>query len=225
MNATDARVRIPAGGLKWRHFILASRSPRRRELLAGLVPGARIDVLPPPHADELGFEGLHTWPAIERRISTIALEKLDTVTELCQIHGMLQDAVIVAADTVIVVQDDAGLLRVLGQPPDTPDWRSVVTEWFTRYYAVRPHWALSDLYVRFPGGQRIERICRTEVEFRSDVASWLDWYLSTEESRGKAGGYAIQGVASVFLKQLRGSLSNVVGLPLESLLEILGPPS
>ena len=55
----------------------------------------------------------------------------------------------------------------------------------------------------------------------SDVERHLEWYIGTEEPRGKAGGYAIQGAASIFVSKVAGSLSNVVGLPLECLLEIL----
>ena len=57
---------------------------------------------------------------------------------------------------------------------------------------------------------------------RKDADTLLDWYLTTGESRGKAGGYAIQGAASVFVTQVEGSLSNVVGLPLEETLAMLG---
>jgi len=56
---------------------------------------------------------------------------------------------------------------------------------------------------------------------RPDVEPLLDWYLSTGESRGKAGGYAIQGAASVFVTQVSGSLSNVIGLPLELTRQLL----
>ena len=61
---------------------------------------------------------------------------------------------------------------------------------------------------------------KTEVSFHADVSPWLPWYLSTGESRGKAGGYALQGAGSVFVSKVRGSLSNVIGLPLEELLTV-----
>ena len=65
------------------------------------------------------------------------------------------------------------------------------------------------------------RTCRTEVTFRDDAEALLDWYIATEESRGKAGGYAIQGAGSVFVTHVAGSLSNVIGLPLELTVEML----
>jgi septum formation protein len=60
----------------------------------------------------------------------------------------------------------------------------------------------------------------TDVTFIADVDRRLEWYISTGEPRGKAGGYGIQGLASLFVKEVRGSRSNVIGLPLEALLEL-----
>ena len=54
-----------------------------------------------------------------------------------------------------------------------------------------------------------------------DVEPWLEWYLSTGESLGKAGGYALQGAGSLFIEEVRGSLSNVIGLPVRELAELL----
>ena len=59
------------------------------------------------------------------------------------------------------------------------------------------------------------------VRFRDDVGTLVDWYIRTDEPRGKAGGYAIQGAGSVFVRSIDGSLSNVVGLPLNETIEIL----
>jgi len=76
------------------------------------------------------------------------------------------------------------------------------------------------LCVRGPDGPTAERIVATEVTFIADVDKHLDWYIGTGEPRGKAGGYAIQGAGSIFITRVVGSLSNVIGLPLEALLEI-----
>ncbi len=70
-------------------------------------------------------------------------------------------------------------------------------------------------------GRRLERIAQSHVWFRDDVEPLLDWYLATDEPRGKAGGYALQGLASVFVTRVEGSITNVVGLPLEALIEML----
>lgn len=197
-------------------LILASRSPRRQELLTALCPLAEIEVRPPPSSDERDFEDCGDWPAIEQRIRLIAREKLEGVETVLRSRGAAADAILISADTAIVVRDGANQLRVLGQPPDDATWPTVVRDWFTRHYLGQTHWALSGLCVKWPSGERRCGVVRTAVTFHPAPQD-LDWYLSTEESRGKAGGYAIQGAGSVFVSRVEGSLSNVVGLPLELL--------
>jgi septum formation protein len=206
-------------------FILASRSPRRRELLGLLVPPGSIRVFPPRDASEAGFEGLATRAAIERRLAEIAGDKAADVSR--QWESTLADGmgtaprVIIAADTTIVVSAAGGTLKVLGQPPADDSWKETVRRWFREEYAGRTHLALTALCVIGPGGRKAERIVTTEVTMIADVENHLEWYIGTEEPRGKAGGYGIQGAGSVFVSQVTGSLSNVVGLPLEALLEVL----
>jgi septum formation protein len=207
------------------HLVLASRSPRRQELLVALCPGARIEVLPPPHSDERGFEDCHDWGAIEERIRLIAREKSELVAPLWRQQPDWAASLLIAADTTIVVREPAGPLRVLGQPPTDDTWRETVRSWFERYYLGQTHWALSALCVAWPDGSRREQVVRTALRFRAVSAQIVDWYLSTGESRGKAGGYAIQGAGSLFASHIEGSLSNVVGLPLEVLQEWLSPAS
>lgn len=132
---------------------------------------------------------------------------------------------IIAADTTVIVDHDEKCPLVLGNPPESDDWREVVSNWFLKYYAGRTHLAATAIYVVTPDGRSSERIVETCVTFRVDVSPWLNWYLLTGEPRGKAGGYALQGAGSVFIDSVSGSLSNVVGLPLESLLELLAEVS
>lgn len=196
-----------------RPLVLASRSPRRLELLSRLVPADRIRVLPPASADEAGFDGLTTLAAIEERLRGIAAAKGDDAAG--RIDG---DAVVIAADTVIVAGAEGDRV-VLGQPPE-PDWADAVRTWFADRLAGRTHLALTALCV-IADGVRRETVTTTRVTFRADAAALVDWYVSTGEPRGKAGGYAIQGLGSVFVERLEGSLTNVVGLPLETLLGLL----
>ncbi|MSR58649.1 MAG: hypothetical protein EXS05_13510 [Planctomycetaceae bacterium] len=204
-------------------FVLASRSPRRLELLQMLVPLAAIEVVPPRDPHERGFEGLHELGAIEQRLSLIAREKAqDTWEQLTSRGGhKSQNLVVIAADTIIVANDvRTDRLQVLGQPPDDETWPDVVRHWFLDYYACDPHLALTGLCVQTETHWTIERIVQTHVQMSEDAARWLDWYIGTGEPRGKAGGYAIQGAGSVFVRFVDGSISNVIGLPLEALLEI-----
>lgn len=201
-------------------IILGSRSPRRWELLALMVPERMIELVPPRNTVEEGFEDCRDRAAIHARLVEITRAKGCDVLE--QVRGKCSgDYVVIAADTEIVVTDPTGDLRVLGQPPDDAGWRDVVRRWFREYYAGRVHWAMTALCVQMGDGRSVERLVETEVEFRPDVDRWLDWYLATEESRGKAGGYGLQGAGSVFVSRVTGSLSNVIGLPLEALGEAL----
>lgn len=203
-------------------FILGSRSPRRLELLSLVVPASRIEVCPPTDANEPSFAGMTDEVAIGRQLLEVARLKCDDVWAANSGAGSgVRDAVVITADTIVVARDRAGVPHVLGQPPDDPPWQDVVGFWFRDLLAGRPHVVSTGMCVVLPDGRRIETTATTEVTFRPDVDRFLDWYLSTGESRGKAGGYAIQGAASVFVETVRGSLSNVIGLPLEELMRIL----
>lgn len=202
-------------------IILGSRSPRRRELLELLVPSESIEIRPPLSSDELGFEGLASWFEIAQRLQRIARDKSDDV--LAQLSASSMNAqLVVTADTVIVASDADARLHVLGQPPPDESWRDVVRGWFRDFYAGRSHIAATAVCLTDrQSGRRLERIAQSHVWVRDDVEPLLDWYLTTEEPRGKAGGYALQGLASVFVTRVEGSITNVVGLPLEVLVEML----
>jgi septum formation protein len=129
---------------------------------------------------------------------------------------------VIAADTVVIV-DRGGELHVLGQPPDDASWQETVRRWFLEDFAGKTHLVATALVLEaVDTGNRMSRVVTSRVTFTEDVDRWLDWYLATDESRGKAGGYALQGAGSVFVSKVEGSLSNVVGLPLAELLELLG---
>ncbi|MBI3865182.1 MAG: Maf family protein [Planctomycetia bacterium] len=204
-------------------IILASRSPRRLELLGLVVPAARISVVPPRDAAEAGFEGLRDMPAVQARLLDIARKKYNDVAgqlaEKWAGPGGLMPQAIVAADTTIVASSDRGQIHVLGQPPEDESWKDVVRTWFRVHFAGRTHIAVTALLVGTPGEKPVERIVNTQVGFIADVEPYLNWYIDTGEPRGKAGGYAIQGAGSIFISHLSGSLSNVIGMPLEALLD------
>ena len=201
-------------------LILGSRSPRRRELLVMLVPPESIDVRPPRSTNELGFEGLTSWLDIAQRLQRIAREKNDDVVS--QLSPSDDSQLVLTADTVIVASDALGSYRVLGQPPHDDSWREVVRGWFRDLYAGRSHIAATAICLTDQRtGRRLERIVQSHVWVRDDVEPLLDWYLATEEPRGKAGGYALQGFGSVFVTRVEGSITNVVGLPLDALVELL----
>ena len=208
-----------------RTYILASRSPRRLELLRRLSPADRILVRPPRSSEEAGFDDCRTEEEIERRLLEIARAKSDDVLAQVREEGVAAGdsvhTVVIAADTTIIASDQEGRPVVLGQPPEGPEWAETVRQWFREYYFGRTHRAATALCLTTLAGRRLERGVTTDVTFRADGERWLEWYLATEEPRGKAGGYAIQGLGEIFVARVDGSLSNVVGLPLWDLMEML----
>ena len=201
-----------------RTIVLGSRSPRRQELLSLLVPKELIQILPPSDPDEPGFEGLHDEAAIVDQLQHIARMKNVNVRARPECP---RDALVLTADTTIVA-GTLGAFVVLGQPPSTPDWQATVREWFNRHYFGQTHRAMTAVVLSHPDGRRSEQVVETRVTMRATDAVHLDWYLNTGEPIGKAGGYALQGAGSVFIEQVDGSLSNVVGLPLEAVRVMLG---
>ncbi len=201
--------------------VLGSRSPRRKELLAHLLPNGerQIEILPPSSSEEAGFAGITNWDDITTRLQSIARTKLDDV--LRQIQDREHQPIVITADTVIVATDpeNANHHVVLGQPPKD-DWQNTVRDWFQRFLLGATHRAATAFYVS-DGAKTIEQIVRTDVTFHNLPDTWIEWYLQTEEPIGKAGGYAIQGAGSVFVSSVNGSLSNVIGLPQRELLETL----
>jgi len=205
-------------------FVLASRSPRRRELLGSIVPAGRIVVLPPLDSSEAGFSGLHDRSAIEARLSEIARQKArDVASQLAKLKISSGDGgrdVVIAADTTVVVTQSGGTLEVVGQPPEDDSWKATVARWFREFYAGKSHLVQTALCVTETGGRSADCVVTSEVTMIPDVERHLEWYIATGEPRGKAGGYAIQGAGSIFVSQVTGSLTNVVGLPLEALLDL-----
>jgi septum formation protein len=124
-------------------------------------------------------------------------------------------AIRLVTDTIIVAREADGRLTVLGQPPESPDWPATVRDWFQQYYSGRSHAVWTGVCLWNSDRVLADEIAATTVTFRPILADEIEWYLSTGESLGKAGSYALQGLASVFVEQVQGSLSNVIGLPLE----------
>lgn len=210
--------------MSFRRYILASRSPRRLELLRQIVHPELIEVRPPASSAEAGFDDCPDMDSIRNRLRDIARRKAELVrtalnVEEAALHE-LPRTLLISADTTVVITDREKSPLVLGLPPEHDEWREVVTDWFQHHYAGRTHSALTAVFVTTPDGRCAEQLVETRVTFRANVDRWLNWYLLTGEPRGKAGGYALQGAGSVFIERVEGSLSNVVGLPLEALLEL-----
>jgi septum formation protein len=182
-------------------LVLASASPRRRELLAqlGIVP----DAVDPPEIDETPLDG--ELPS--RRARRLALAKAAAVASR---HPR---AFILAADTVVVCGR-----RILPKA----DTRATA-ESCLKLLSGRRHRVIGGLCVIAPDSRQVVRVVTSHVAFKRLSADETAEYLASDEWQGKAGGYAIQGRAAGLIAWISGSYSNVVGLPLfESRALLLG---
>lgn len=147
----------------------------------------------------------------------------DTIV-VAQRDGVAKQRGVVAQNRGILAQTQSGdpmsQLIVLGQPAE-PNWQADVRDWFRNLLSGTSHavWTHFQL-VRFTRKstscqhtQLADQTVRSEVTFIELDDSVIEWYISTEESRGKAGGYAIQGKGAALVCGLSGSLTNVIGLP------------
>lgn len=190
----ECRTSVPhdLGGAQRLRLVLASGSPRRRELLAqvGLVP----DVIDPADIDETPLKD-ELPPGHAQRLSK---------QKAAIVASRHPDSVILAADTVV------GLgRRILPKANDEETARRCLV-----LLQGRRHRVYTGVSVIGANGRAWSRVVESQVIFRTLSRDEIDHYLATSDWRGKAGGYAIQGLAALFVRQIGGSYSNVVGLPL-----------
>jgi septum formation protein len=182
-----------------KRIVLASGSPRRRELvkMMGLkfelaVPEIREDLVPRARPSSL--------------VVDLALAKALSLT------GKFPDGVILGADTVVVLDG-----RILGKPRDLADARAMLRTLSGRTHTVYTGLALVDV----PTGLR-ETCCeKSLVTMKRITDEEIDRYLATGEPMDKAGSYGIQGFGAVFIKHINGCFFNVMGLPVGRLYDML----
>jgi septum formation protein len=180
-------------------LILASSSPRRRDLLASI--GFEFDVIP-SHIPEVKSDE----EAPEEYVARLSREK---AREVAKGHP---DRWVVAADTTVVLDEE------LLEKPDGPEdakrmlrligGRAHVVHTGVTLMRIEPHYADT-------------RVCTTEVRILPLTERDVEWYVATGEPLDKAGAYAAQGAFAMFLDSIHGSYTNVVGLPLALLFQIL----
>lgn len=179
-------------------LVLASGSPRRRELLALL--GLPFDVIP-VDLDESARPGESPRDLVRR----LAIDKAGSVAA-----SGVADVVVLAADTTVELAGE-----ILGKPVDADDARRML-----RSLSARTHEVHTAVAVRC--GARTEHdIVTTFVTMSPMTEASIDWYVATGEPLDKAGAYAIQGAGGAFVTAIEGSASNVVGLPLTTVVELL----
>jgi len=175
-------------------LVLASTSPRRVELL-GLL-GVPFRAVAPDGVDETPVVGERPVGLVRR----LAVEKARSV----------DGAPVIAADTVVEVDGD-----ILGKPVDADDARRML-----RRLSGRTHHVHTAVAVR--SGERVEvEVVTTAVRFVPLADEAIEWYVGTGEPFDKAGAYAIQGTGGALVDEVHGSVSNVVGLPLTTVVRLL----
>ena len=174
------------------NLVLASQSPRRKELLS--ILGLPFTVIP-ASIEEIPLKG----ETAEAFVVRVAREKS------VEVASRVSRSVILSADTVVTVDDE-----ILGKPGDKDDAVRML-----RKLSGRDHWVYTAVtVVNQPRQETLEGIERTRVWFKGLSDKEIHDYLGRENVFDKAGAYAIQGYAGVYIPKIEGNYFNVMGLPL-----------
>lgn len=183
-------------------LILASASPRRADLLraAGFAfETVAVDI----------DEGVRSGEAPEEYVRRLAMAKSARAVDLVGVlHSRM--SVTLSADTAVIVDH-----TILGKPGNDDEVQRML-----ELLSGRPHRVLTGISLR-SGSVELGAVESTTVWFAPLSQQDVDWYVGSGEGRDKAGGYAIQGLASRFIPRIDGSYSNVVGLPVERVATLL----
>jgi septum formation protein len=196
-------------------FILASASPRRKELLSG--SGYVFEVIP---ADIHEAPGINELPRdyvarnarekahhIAQRVIAAAQGGETTSSQ----HGASSDLIVIGADTIVVLGDE-----ILEKPKDREHAMQMLSQLSGRTHIVYTAYAIYHNHEKL-----CARVCETKVTFRTLLACEIEQYVNSGEPMDKAGSYGIQGQAAGFVERIEGSYTNVMGLPLSQLIEDL----
>jgi septum formation protein len=181
------------------HLVLASASPRRKELLA--QAGLSFEVVAPALPE---LEDMLAALRPSQRAEALAYFKARTVWDADQTRWVL------GADTIVAAGD-----RILGKPRDRQHARDILS-----ILSGTRHSVITGLALLCPAGRSIASDT-TFVTMRALSATELEQYLDSAQWRGKAGAYGIQEIGDRFVEKVEGSFSNVMGLPLELLERML----
>ncbi|MGL4438559.1 MAG: Maf-like protein [Bosea sp. (in: a-proteobacteria)] len=194
-------------GQSWRpKLVLASASPRRMALLE--QAGIAVDAMLPTDIDETPKKNERPRDLARR----LAHEKAEAAYIVTKNRPELTGAYIIAADTVVALGR-----RVLPKPEVVDEAAECL-----RLISGRAHRVYTGVTMVTPKGGFRERLVETRIRMKRLSDQDIESYLASGEWRGKAGGYAAQGIAGSFIVKLVGSHSSVVGLPLYETLALLG---
>lgn len=180
-------------------FILASASPRRRELLRSIGLDFRII---PAHVDEKYLAGESPAQHV-RRLSTI---------KAMAVAQKYQKAWVLGADTIVVIDE-----TILGKPKNKAQAKNMLKKLSGREHKVFTGVTIAHMTLNIYE----KKVVQSTVRFKTISTEEMNWYTACDEPYDKAGGYAVQGKGAIFIKSIRGSYSNVIGLPLCEVVELL----
>lgn len=181
-------------------LILASSSPRRREILAAV--GAQFRIIPSQVPEvRMANEAPNAY------VLRLAFEKARDVAT------RFKNAYVIGADTIVLIDGE-----VLEKPEDRNQAVHMLKKLAGRWHEVFTGVAVIDSL----SNREAVDYCRTKVKFTSMTESEIEWYADTGEPMDKAGAYAIQGRGTLFIEEVEGNYLNVVGLPVTLLRRLLG---
>lgn len=180
-------------------FILASASPRRRELLASI--GLDFDVIP-SDVPEVHAPG----EAPEEYVARLSRDKASAIARQHPSHW------VIAADTTVLMGE-----QLLEKPEDPRDAERMLAAIAGRTHVVYTGVTLENV----ERGHQETRVAESEVRMLPLSPDEIGWYVATGEPLDKAGAYAVQGIGAMFIDSIHGSYTNVVGLPLATLFQML----
>lgn len=182
-----------------REIILASNSPRRRELLEKI--GLKFEAEDSGYAEKIN-------PELEPKklVKFLSLEKVKTAAKK---H---LNAIIIAADTLVVYQD-----KILGKPKTLKHARRMLQLLNNKKHSVFTGFTILDTKNK----KTISKVVETKVYFRKLSEEEIENYVHSEKPLDKAGAYAIQGLGELLIKKIEGDYSNIVGLPVSELAQNL----
>lgn len=193
-------------------LFLASKSPRRQELLQGVDIRFRVHV---PQAEEKAAPAKTSNAKV--LVRSIAAAKAEAAFQ--ELKTSESEGLILAADTLVFLGRE-----VLGKPTDSKHAKKMLSKLSGHQHTVITAVCL----LQFSQGKILKAWKKeviTKVHFRKISAKELTWYLNTPEPYDKAGAYGAQGIGASFIQKIIGSYSNVVGLPLSETLQMLGEVS
>ncbi|MGA3207998.1 MAG: Maf family protein [Syntrophales bacterium] len=180
-------------------FILASASPRRIELLSLL--GLRFEIMP-SNVEEKFMKG----EAPRAHVLRLSEEKARIA------YTLHPEAWVIGADTIVIINGD-----VLGKPRKPDEAKEMLGKLSGQIHTVFTGFTIA----RKSAGIVIRDAVESSVRFREIPEDEMAWYIRSQEPYDKAGGYAVQGMGAFFIKEIHGSYTNVMGLPLCEVVDVL----